>query len=32
LFTNGSSAHSESSWLSAWMPRSAQSVPPSGRA
>ena len=32
LFTNGSSAHSAISWLSAWMSCSAQSVPPFGRA
>src|ERR1700747_3419158 len=32
LLTNGSSAHSEISWLSAWMSCSAQSVPPFGRA
>ena len=32
LFTNGSSAHSETSWLSPWMSCSAQSVPPFGRA
>src|SRR5690348_18075899 len=32
LFTNGSSAHSETSWLRAWMSCSAQSVPPFARA